>query len=94
MESRRGLNTNPSRYPPHSLQAILADLETNTRAGYTLRKPARKSRRAVRIEKSTALTVFRHSSSRELQMLHTLGHYLKRSSARLVELPRQFIARR
>jgi hypothetical protein len=32
-------------------KAILAPLKTNTRAGYMLRKPARKSRRAERIEK-------------------------------------------
>ena len=44
------------------LEAILAPLEKNTRAGYTLRKPARKSCRAERIEKSTAMTVLPHSS--------------------------------
>ena len=33
--------------------------------------PARQSRRAVRIGKSTALSVLHHSSTRELQMLHT-----------------------
>src|SRR5215208_5134944 len=35
IESRRGTQYyNPSRSPPHSLQVILADLETNTRAGF------------------------------------------------------------
>jgi hypothetical protein len=32
--TRRGLHSNPPRCPLHSLQAILADLETNTRAGF------------------------------------------------------------
>jgi hypothetical protein len=30
-----------------------------------------------RLEKSTALTLFRHSSTRELQMLHTSGPFQK-----------------
>jgi hypothetical protein len=35
IESRRGTQYyNPSRYPPQSLQSILAPLKTNTRAGY------------------------------------------------------------
>jgi len=53
---------------------LLAPLKTNTRAGDSLSNPTRKSRRAVRIEKSTALTVLRHSSTRELHMLHTSSH--------------------
>ena len=72
--------------------AILAPPKTNTRAGYTLINSARKSRRAGRIEKSTALTMFRHSSTRELQMLHTSGHILTRFSAPLVGIHRRFLA--
>src|SRR5215212_6367385 len=71
-----GFNTNPSRYPPLSLQAIIATRKTNTRAGDSLSNPTRQSCRAGRIEKITALTKLRHSSTRELHMLHTSGHFL------------------
>jgi len=54
----------------------LAPLKTNTRAGSMPRNPARKSCRAVRIEKITALTVLDQFSTRELHMLHTSGHFL------------------
>jgi hypothetical protein len=57
------------------LEANLAPLKTNTRAGVMPRNPARKSCRAVRIEKITALTKLRHSSTGELHMLHISGHF-------------------
>src|SRR5215213_3365147 len=68
---------NPYPDPSRPLDRNLAGLETKTRAGSTQRNPTRQSRRARRIEKSTALTVLGHSSTRELQMLHTLGHFFR-----------------
>src|SRR5829696_688466 len=54
---------NPYPDPSRPLDRNLAGLETNTRAGDSLSNPTRQSRRAGRIEKSTALTVPRHSST-------------------------------
>jgi hypothetical protein len=48
---RASHNTTSRGYVQALRKAILAPLKTNTRAGYTLRKPARKSRRAERIVK-------------------------------------------